>query len=128
MVRMFKISINNKKMLNVEKQVRDTVKKICARNKAKASIDRSLEYAGFSISPDEQISLITSEAMKRIGLKPQFVAMGGGSDTNIINGSKVKAINLACGMQKIHSTEEFILIKDLIAGTKLALSIIDTVK
>lgn len=121
-------SINNKKMLNVEKQVRDTVKKICARNKAKASIDRSLEYAGFSISPDEQISLITSEAMKRIGLKPQFVAMGGGSDTNIINGSKVKAINLACGMQKIHSTEEFILIKDLIAGTKLALSIIDTVK
>ncbi len=121
-------SINNKKMLNVEKQVRDTVKKICSKHKAKGSIDRALEYAGFSISPEEQISLLTAEAMKKIGLKPQFVSMGGGSDTNIINESKVKAINLACGMQKIHSTEEFILIKDLVAGTKLALSIIDTVK
>lgn len=121
-------SIENRKMLSVEKQVRETVKKVCARHKAKATINRTLEYAGFSISPDDPVSLITSEAMKRIGLKPQFVAMGGGSDTNIINGSKVKAINLACGMQKIHSTEEFILIKDLMAGTRLALSIIDTVK
>lgn len=121
-------SINNKKMINVEKQVRDTVKTVCARYKAKASIDRALEYAGFSISPEDQISLLTAEAMKKTGLKPQFVAMGGGSDTNIINSSKVKAINLACGMQNIHSTEEFILIKDLVAGTKLALSIIDTVK
>lgn len=121
-------SIDRKKMLAVENQVRDIVKKTCAKHKAKGSIDRALEYAGFSISPEDQISLLTAEAMKKIGLKPQFVAMGGGSDTNIINDSKVKAINLACGMQKIHSTEEFILIKDLIAGTKLALSIIQTVK
>ena len=115
-------------MLNVEKQVRDIVKKTCAKYKAKGTIDRSLEYAGFSISPEDPISLLTADAMKKISLKPEFVAMGGGSDTNIINSSKVKAINLACGMQNIHSTGEFILIKDLVAGTKLALSIIDTVK
>lgn len=121
-------SIDKKKMLSVEKQVRNTVKSVCVKHKARASIERTLEYSGFSISPDDPISLITAGAMKRIGLKPQFVAMGGGSDTNIINDSKVKAINLACGMQKIHSTEEFILIKDLVAGTKLALSIIETVK
>jgi tripeptide aminopeptidase len=53
--------------------------------------------------------------------------MGGGSDTNIINSSGIKAINLSCVMQNIHSSEEFILIKDLINGTKLVLSIIETV-
>jgi len=121
-------SINNKKMLNVEKLVRETVKKICVKHKAKSSIERTLEYAGFSISPEEKISLLTAEAMKKVGIKPEFVAMGGGSDTNIINSSRIKAINLACGMQNIHSTEEFILIRDLVAGTKLALSIIDTVR
>lgn len=121
-------SIDRKKMLSVEKQVRDTVKKVCTKHRAGNTIERTLEYNGFSISPEDPVSLVTAEAMKKIGIKPEFVAMGGGSDTNIINGSKVKAINLACGMQKIHSTEEFILIKDLVAGTKLALSIIETVE
>jgi len=121
-------SIDRKKLLAVEKQVKEIVKKTCLRYRAKSNIERTLEYAGFRISPEEEISRITADAMKRIRIKPQFVAMGGGSDTNIINGSKIKAINLSCGMQKIHSTEEFILIRDLEAGTKLALSIIDSVK
>ncbi|HOP63480.1 MAG TPA: M20/M25/M40 family metallo-hydrolase [Spirochaetota bacterium] len=121
-------SIDKKRMLEVEKEVRETVKKICTRYRAKSSITRTLEYGGFKISPEEPVSVLTAEAMKKIGIKPRFVSMGGGSDTNIINGSKIKAINLACGMQKIHSTEEFILIKDLIACTKLTLSIIETVR
>lgn len=120
-------SINKKKMTSIENQVRETVKKVCSEHGARHRIERSLEYNGFSISPDEKISLLTAEAMKRIKIRPQFVAMGGGSDTNIINSSRIQAINLSCGMQKIHSTEEFIMIKNLVKGTELVLSIIETV-
>jgi len=121
-------SINEKKMLTEEKKVKEIIKKVTAKYGAKAIIDRSLEYNGFVIAEDDPIAILTSEAMKKIKLKPVFVAMGGGSDTNIINSSKIRAINLSCGMQKIHSTEEFILIKDLINGTRLAVSLIETVK
>ena len=121
-------SIQKSKMLNVEKDVRKTVKKICSEYRAKASIERSLEYEGFIIKRDDPISIVVSKAMKRIGLKPVFASMGGGSDTNILNRSKIKAINLSCGMQRIHSTEEYIMIKDLISGTKLILSILETVR
>jgi len=120
-------SIDQKKMLAVEKEIKETVKKICSQYRAKSTIERTLEYAGFKISPESTVCKVTETAMKKIGIKPEFIAMGGGSDTNIINSSGIKAINLSCGMQNIHSTEEFILIKDLINGTKLVLSIIETV-
>lgn len=121
-------SIIKNKMLSIEKEVRDIIKKTCSKYHAKAYINRTLEYNGFIIDETDPISVITAEAMKKIRLKPVFVAMGGGSDTNIINSSKIKAINLACGMQKIHSTDEFILIKDLVKGTELVLSLIETMK
>ncbi len=121
-------SIVKNKMVDAEKNVREIVKKICSKYGARARIERTLEYAGFVISENDPVSLFTSQAMKKIKLKPEFVAMGGGSDTNIINSSKIKAINLSCGMQKIHSTDEFIMIKDLVNGTRLAVSLIETVK
>lgn len=121
-------SINEKRMLEVEKSVRETVKSVCSKYKARSTISRTLEYNGFVINETDPVAELTAQAMKRIKLKPEFVAMGGGSDTNVINSSGIRAINLSCGMQKIHSTEEFILIKDLLNGTRLALSIIETVK
>ena len=121
-------SIQKNKMIDIEKTVREIVKKTCTAYGAKATIERTLEYEGFIINETDPVAHLTAEAMKRIKLKPLFVAMGGGSDTNIINSSKIRAINLSCGMQKIHSTDEFIMIKDLISGTRLAISLIETVK
>jgi len=121
-------SIQKSKMLGVEKNVRSVIKTVCSKYGAKAEIERTLEYEGFTINENAPIALLTADAMKKIKLKPEFIAMGGGSDTNIINNSRIKAINLSCGMQKIHSTDEFILIKDLMSGTKLAVSIVETVK
>ncbi len=121
-------SIEKNKMLKIEKEVKSVIKNTCARHKARFKINRSLEYEGFKISPDEKITQICCEAMERIKIKPVLTAMGGGSDTNIINKKNgLRAINLSCGMRKIHSTEEYIKIKDLEKGTKLVLSIIETV-
>ena len=47
--------------------------------------------------------------------------------TNIINGTGIKALNLAIGMRNVHSKREYILKKDLINGVRLVLSIIDSV-
>lgn len=121
-------SIDRKKLTAIEKQVRETAKRICAKNSARCKIERTLEYNGFKVSPDEKISQLVAAAMKRIRIKPEFVSMGGGSDTNIINSSHIRAINLSCGMEKIHSTEEYIMIKELVKGTELVLSLLETVR
>lgn len=121
-------SIEKIKMLKIEKEVKSVVKDTCARYKARFNINRTLEYEGFKISPDEKIAQICCKAMERVKIKPIMIAMGGGSDTNIINKKNgLRAINLSCGMRKIHSTEEYIKIKDLEKGTKLVISILETV-
>ena len=116
-------------MLKIEKEVKSVIKEVCSEKKAGYKINRTLEYEGFKISPDEKIARICCEAMERIKIKPLMIAMGGGSDTNIINKkSGLRAINLSCGMRKIHSTEEYVKISDLEKGTRLVLSIIETVQ
>ena len=120
-------SINEKKMLSIEKNIKQTVKTITSKHKAKFTIKRKLEYPGFTIAPESRISKTAELAMKRIKLKPVFVSSGGGSDTNILNKAGIAAINLSCGMQKVHSNDEFITIKDLIKGAELTLSIIQSV-
>lgn len=122
-------SIEKSKMLGVEKEVKSVIRDTCNKYKAGYRLNRTLEYEGFKISPDEKIARICCEAMDRIKIKPLMIAMGGGSDTNIINRKKgLRAINLSCGMRKIHSTDEYVKVSDLEKGTKLVISILETVK
>ena len=66
--------------------------------------------------------------MERVGIQHQFQVSGGGSDTNIFNRAGIQAINLSAGMLKVHTTKEYIMIRDLVDGTKVVLSIIDLMK
>jgi len=57
-------------------------------------------------------------------ISPLHVITGGGSDANIFNKQAIKTINLSTGMQKVHSNEEYILLKDLYKGSLLVLNAI----
>ncbi len=120
-------SMVKEKMKEMEQKVRASVKDISGKFGAKYRISGNMEYEGFSIKRDDGIVKISSEALENIGINPALHVSGGGSDTNIFNKNGIRAINLSCGMQKVHTTGEFILIKDLIDGTRLVLSLIDTV-
>ncbi len=120
-------SMDKKKMLLVEKEVREMVKRLCHEGGAKPAIERSLEYSGFSIPENAKISKLALKAIKRLGVEPEFISLGGGSDTNILNKGGLKALNLSCGMEKIHSTGEYIKIEELLRGTELVLSLIESI-
>lgn len=120
-------SIDRKKLSDLEKRVKEVVIQITRSYRAKHKIKRSLEYNGYSINKNQRISRITVNALKKIGIVHRFEVSGGGSDTNILNGSGIKAINLSSGMRKVHTKNEYILIKDLVKGTELVLSIIESV-
>jgi len=120
-------SLKKKKLLTYELKLKEHVKITAAKHKAKYKIHRELKYPGYSLEEDDTISRITTEAMKKIKIRPEFKNSGGGSDTNILNGKGIKAINLSCGMEKVHTTSEYIMIKDLVNGARLMLSIIDSV-
>jgi tripeptide aminopeptidase len=120
-------SIDRKKLALLEKSVKETSARISKGHRAKYKIKRSLEYNGYSIKENQKILRVTADALKRIGITHRFEVSGGGSDTNILNGAGIKAVNLSCGMQKVHTKNEYILVKDLVKGTELVLSIIESI-
>lgn len=114
------------------KSVETSLKKICREkeksSKAKISVTRNLEYESFTIDPHSNIAVIAAKAVRGISKTPRFTTSGGGSDTNIINRSGIKAVNMSIGMRNVHTKNEYIQISDLIDGTRLMLSLIETVR
>lgn len=82
------------------------------------------EYHAIQLTDDDLAVQLAEKAISKIGLKPEKAAIGGGSDANIFNGNGIKTAVLGTGMQKYHTTDEYILIDDLVKGAEMVLEII----
>lgn len=81
-------------------------------------------FQAFHIPEDSQEAKLLLEAGRRAGLELTFRKKEGGSDANVFNERGIKTFILGTGMQKVHTTEEYIKISDLIASARLTLEII----
>ena len=76
-------------------------------------IDLEKMYPGFDIKESDDIISLLKEASSASDIPMKLHATGGGSDTNIINGAGIPAINTSVGMTNVHSTKEYIRISDM---------------
>ncbi|SDJ82705.1 M20/M25/M40 family metallo-hydrolase [Natronincola ferrireducens] len=90
----------------------------------KVEMDVERMYPPFKIEEGEEIIAKAKEAFKAIGIEGYTAATGGGSDTNILNGNGIKAVNLGIGEKKAHTLEEHIYIKDLVDSARVVAEII----
>ena len=118
-------SIDIEKIKNLEREVRETAKQTCAYFGAKLRIEKTVRYHGFILKENNPAVKSAKKAMLAVNIKPLYTSSGGGSDTNIFNKSQINAVNLSSGMNNVHTTSEFIKIKDIIKGADLALSLIN---
>lgn len=82
-----------------------------------SEIESSLLFDSFEIGEigddEKELTGILKRAAAEAGVEYEPVATGGGSDTNIISGKGIRAVNLSVGMNKAHTVEEFINAGDL---------------
>jgi len=97
---------------------------VAKQNGAQLEIASREEYKAFRIDENDPFLRFLDETYKECGLEPVHTTTGGGSDANIFNQNGIMAINISTGMQKVHSTEEHIHIKDLYNGSVVVLSVI----
>jgi len=95
--------------------------------KAKAEVKINREYYCYNLSTDDQVVKIATKAVKDMGLQPLLCPSGGGSDANVFNKKGFPSVVLAVGMEKVHTLEEYILVKNLKNTAGCILSIINTV-
>ena len=115
---------DDKTLHNIKQTIFETARKIVKKNGAVIHIADYEEYQSFKIDASDRFLAFTDGVMKSCRITPSRVITGGGSDANIFNKRGIKTINLSTGMQKVHSNEEFILLKDLYKGSLLVLKAI----
>lgn len=102
----------------------NTAETVAKQSGAQLEIAGREEYKAFRIDENDPFLRFLDEIYKECGLEPVHTTTGGGSDANIFNQNGIMAINISTGMQKVHSTEEHIHIKDLFNGSVVVLSAI----
>ncbi|NJD55708.1 MAG: M20/M25/M40 family metallo-hydrolase, partial [Nitrospirae bacterium] len=111
------------------KRIRDDIfrqaRAIAGKRKARVRITEDQEYRSFRIDERDRFLGFVKDIFLTCGISPEFVITGGGSDANIFNARGIRAINISNGMQNVHSTDEFIEIKDLERGSQIVLSVIE---
>lgn len=56
---------------------------------------------------------LATVAAEQVGLEVVVKRRGGGSDANVLNALGIPTVNLGIGLEKDHTPEEYIRIKDL---------------
>lgn len=91
---------------------------------ARAVIEKDLLYPRLLLDESSQAVDLAVRAAANLGQKPALVSTGGGSDANILNSFGIPTANLGIGMSKVHSTEEFITVENLVLNARYLVEIV----
>lgn len=82
-------------------------------------------YAAIDLSPDSTTVQLACAALRKLGMEPQLVKSGGGSDANVFCGKGIPAANVGVGMSKVHSTEEYLNIAEMEAAARFIIAVME---
>ena len=102
-------------------QLIDKIRKVFEENAGAAKVTFKTEEHIVAYHTPEEHSVVQRflRACARSGFPGEVVSTLGGSDNNVFARYGIKGIVLSCGMNKVHSTEEYTTVDDLIDGTAL---------
>ncbi len=99
-------SRNQEKLEAQTQHILSAVEDACQKFGASFQSQVDLAYQGFHLLDEEPIVQEVVEACKTIGLSPETLGSGGGSDANEYNAKGIPTVNLAIGMEKVHTVQE----------------------
>ncbi|MBN1484745.1 MAG: M20/M25/M40 family metallo-hydrolase [Chloroflexia bacterium] len=117
-------SMDERKLRRQTKAIAEALEKAAKAHGAQAKIQVSRAYNGFTLTEDDDIIKLAIRAVEAVGVPPHLESSGGGSDANIFNAHGVSCTNLSTGMMAAHTTEEWILVEDLIRTAQATLELI----
>jgi len=89
-----------------------------ARHGARAEISVQRAYEAYSIAPDDPLLRLLGDAAASVAVQPVHVPTGGGSDANVLNAAGLRVVNISCGMDRVHTTDERIAISDMVKAAE----------
>jgi tripeptide aminopeptidase len=88
----------------------------------------SKSYKGYRFKRDDEVVRIAHAALERSGYTPSYGLSGGAADANVFNERGLACVNLANGMQDIHTPDERITVADLEGMVEVTLALVDVAR
>ncbi len=107
--------------------MRQALEEASARFGATVEIDYTRHYEASVLAPDAPIVQLVSRAARAVGLVPELVVTGGGSDVSIISSQGIETANLSMGYNHIHSVNESIAISEIERAAQIVLNLLTTI-
>ncbi len=92
--------------------------------KASMALELNEDFPPMQVSETAPVLQTVLAAGEALGRPQEVRAAGGGSDANIFNGHGIDMVILACGMDKVHTINEQVTLKDMVKTSELLLEII----
>jgi tripeptide aminopeptidase len=118
-------SHDERKLAEVVQEMLDTI--TFAAGTAECDVETRVEQAahGYRFRKDDFPVRLACAALERSGFTPRLILSGGGADANVFNERALQCLNLANGMENIHTPDEQIAVADLEAMVEVTLALID---
>ncbi|WP_070971319.1 M20/M25/M40 family metallo-hydrolase [Vibrio sonorensis] len=111
-------SLNAQKLDNQVAHMIETFENSANAFGAQVEIKSTRAYDAFVISDTHPHILEVKQSFEAIGVAPFTKGTGGGSDANNFNAKGLVTVNLSTGMAKVHTTEEYISVQDMVDITR----------
>lgn len=121
-------SINIEKLKLQTDLISNAFIKMAQKHGTKVEVTVENVYPNINLKETDQVVQIALQAASNIDITPQLKHTGGGSDANIYNGHGIPTANLGIGMSKVHTSDEYLQIKDLMQTTQYLIEIIKIIK
>lgn len=119
-------SLNLAKLEEQNNLIRQAFEGAAQDRGGRCELEITLAYPAIKDLVQHEVVDLVKRAGVKAGLEIKLVSTGGGSDANIYNGQGLPTVNLATGMEKVHTKEEQIRAEDLVKLSQLVLAIIQT--
>ncbi|MCX7843674.1 MAG: M20/M25/M40 family metallo-hydrolase [Clostridia bacterium] len=117
-------SLDEKKLEAQTQHMKQCLEQAAEKFGGSVEFKSELMYPAFKIGENDEIIGILKKASEASGIELRLEATGGGSDTNIVNGNGIQAVDVSIGMDKVHSVNEQIKIEDMAKAAEFLIAII----
>ena len=76
-------------------------------------------YPSFELSTDSYVFKLSEEAIRKVGIEPKPMIIGGGSDANIIANLGYRCAILSVGMHEVHTVNEYVNIDEMYQAAQM---------
>ena len=106
------------------KEINETVQRIAEQNQAKGEVTHTVHLVAYKT--DETCGCVRHfrAACEKLGLEGKLISTFGGSDNNSFAEQGIPGLVLSCGMEKVHSVQEYIEEEELQKGADLVTELI----